>query len=210
MDTSQRLASFRKMVEADPQNELGQFSLGSALMGENGWDEARACFEKTIQVNEGFSKAYQLLGECWMKLGNSTAAIAIWKRGWEIAHARGDLMPREAMAKRLRELGVGPEQTLAASPGQAPAVREKRSPAAPIGPDQVACLRCSRAAAKLASPPLPGALGERIVRGTCQDCWKEWLAMGVKVINELQLDLTSFAGSSAYDKHMAEFLHIEL
>lgn len=205
MDASQRIQSFRKMTEADPSNELGHFSLGSALLEAGAWDEARACFEKATSLNPGFSKAYQLLGECWSGLGNRTAAVASWKKGWEVAHARGDLMPREAMAKRLREWGEAlPELPAASRSVAAPA----QTPAA-SAEDLVRCARCGRSAARLPAPPLPGTLGDRIVRSTCQDCWKEWLAMGVKVINELQLDLTSYAGASAYDKHMAEFLRLE-
>lgn len=189
------------MVAADPQNELGHFSLGSLLFQEEQFDEARPCFEKALALNPGFSKAHQLLGECWSRLNRRDEAIAAWKKGWQVAHDRGDLMPREAMARRLRDCGETPPlETSAGAPPQQPT---------PSSGNSVSCLRCGRQAPCLPRKPLPGNLGEKILHSTCQDCWKEWLAMGVKVVNELHLDLTSFAGATAYDKHMAEFLRID-
>ena len=51
--------------------------------------------------------------------------------------------------------------------------------------------RCSRCGATLSArlerPPLPGAIGLRVHEHICPACWKEWLGMQVRVINEYRL-----------------------
>ena len=52
----------------------------------------------------------------------------------------------------------------------------------------VTCSRCGQTAPGLARPPLPGAMGTRILAQTCTACWDEWLRMQVKFINEYRLN----------------------
>jgi Fe-S cluster biosynthesis and repair protein YggX len=52
-------------------------------------------------------------------------------------------------------------------------------------------------------------LGEKIYANVCQACWREWIAMGTKVINELGLVLSTKAGQDTYDQYMMEFLQLE-
>lgn len=202
MEDPQRIEKFRKMALADAQNELAQFSFGVALLESGNPKQARIYFEKTLFLNSQFSKAYQLLGECWALEGVRAEAVATWKKGWTIANQRGDLMPREAMAKKLREFCEEIPQSTADSAAPQNALATKNG--------NGFCRRCGSDGPRLQKAPLPGALGESILHSTCQACWKEWLAMGIKVVNELRLDLTSYAGSSAYDKNLVEFLRLDV
>jgi Fe-S cluster biosynthesis and repair protein YggX len=52
----------------------------------------------------------------------------------------------------------------------------------------VTCCRCKRTAEGLARPPFPGPDGEAIHANACAACWKEWLGMQVKYINEYRLN----------------------
>ncbi len=52
----------------------------------------------------------------------------------------------------------------------------------------VTCARCGREAAALERPPVPGPVGKAIHERTCAACWKEWLGMQVKYINEYRLN----------------------
>ncbi|HLG19969.1 MAG TPA: oxidative damage protection protein [Bdellovibrionota bacterium] len=54
---------------------------------------------------------------------------------------------------------------------------------------ELKCARCSRAAEGLTAPPIGGAMGERIQKNICGDCWKEWMTLSTKVINEYRLQL---------------------
>ena len=51
----------------------------------------------------------------------------------------------------------------------------------------VHCSRCGNTAEGLERPPLPGPVGERVHRETCSACWRDWLEMQVKVINEYRI-----------------------
>jgi Fe-S cluster biosynthesis and repair protein YggX len=53
--------------------------------------------------------------------------------------------------------------------------------------DRVHCSRCGNDGEVLDRPPLPGVLGERVVRQTCASCWQEWLGAQVILINENRL-----------------------
>jgi cytochrome c-type biogenesis protein CcmH/NrfG len=66
---AERIAQFRKMATDDPENELGHFRLGQLLMEDGQHAEAVKSFERTLELSPQFSKVYQLLGECLIKLG---------------------------------------------------------------------------------------------------------------------------------------------
>ncbi len=51
----------------------------------------------------------------------------------------------------------------------------------------VTCTRCKNAKQGLERAPIPGEAGQAILANVCASCWKEWLAMQVKYINEYRL-----------------------
>jgi Fe-S cluster biosynthesis and repair protein YggX len=55
------------------------------------------------------------------------------------------------------------------------------------GVAEIQCQRCGKSAEGLPRAPLPGPLGESVLAQTCAGCWKEWLAMQVRMINEYKL-----------------------
>jgi Fe-S cluster biosynthesis and repair protein YggX len=199
---SDRIAQFRKMTTDDPENELGHFRLGQLLMEDNQHAEAVTSFETTLTISPQFSKVYQLLGECFTKLGQSEKAVEVMTRGWTVADQRGDKMPRDAMATMLAKLG-------------APIPNQVAKADADDGPDTG--FRCSRPgctegrrALPVGKPPIGGAEGERIAASICGVCWNGWLKdFSIKVVNELRLDLSSESGQAEYDRHMKEYFGFE-
>lgn len=194
-----RIEPFRKMVEADPENELGHFSLGRACLEAGRFEEAVGCLRRVLELNETNSKAYHLLATAQKGAGDTGGALETVRRGYAVAHARGDLMPRNEMAALMRELGEEPP--VQAQPSSRPAE-------AAAGADQVACRRCGRPGPQLPKPPFKGLLGEKVHESICAPCWREWLLMGTKVINELRLDFANPHDSETYDRHMQEFLNL--
>lgn len=191
-----RIEQFRKMTQADPENELGHFSLGRALLDSGDVAGAIASFQRVIQLNPNIGKVYHLLAQAQLKLGHREQAIATLKLGVKVAHSRGDLMPKNDMLKMLAELGESvPELAASHAPQQ-------------VGQGQVLCRRCGQARPKLASPPFRNDLGREIHDKVCADCWREWLAMGTKVINELRLPMVDPQAQRIYDQHMIEFLNL--
>ena len=203
MNDDTRIHKFEQMVAADPQNELGHFSLGKAYLDAGRFDEAARSLARVLEINAKMSKAYQLLGEAHDKNGYRDAAIGVMTRGVTIADQQGDRMPRDAMVRLLRDWGA-----------PVPAVEESRptSKAGSIGEIPIAgftCRRCGRPSGQLAKPPFKGALGEQVYAHVCENCWGEWIGMGTKVINELGLVLSTSEGQEAYDQYMIEFLQLE-
>ncbi|MHC4064774.1 MAG: Fe(2+)-trafficking protein [Planctomycetota bacterium] len=198
MDTEQRIQQFSKMVESDPDNELGHFSLGKALAEAGRFAEAQAPLQRVLQLNQDYSRAYQDLAAVQLKLEQREAAVATLRKGIVVADGRGDLMPRDAMARMLTDLGET-APTLAAAPA---------AHAVAAGAD-FNCARCGRPAERMEKAPFKGELGERVHNHVCEPCWREWIGVGTKVINEMGLVLANPQAQQVYDEHMVEFLQLD-
>lgn len=202
MEQDTRINQFKQMAEADPENELGHFSLGKAYLDAGRADEAIASLQRTIDLNPRMSKAYHLLGEAHRKSGQTEEAVRIWSRGVHVADQQGDRVPREAMAVALRELGA---EVPAAPAGSSAAVAGSATASA----TGFSCSRCGRPEGKLDKPPMKGPLGQKVFENVCRSCWKEWIGMGTKVINELALVLANPQSQEVWDQHMVEFLQLD-
>jgi Fe-S cluster biosynthesis and repair protein YggX len=196
-----RIARLRDLAQRDPNDELTQFSLGSALLEAGEAAEAAKAFQRVLAVNSQNSKGYQLLAQAQISAGHRSYAIDTLKTGYRIAHKRGDLMPRNAMADLLKGLGESVPEA-----AERPDTTTSAAGGVSVG---FACRRCGSPGPKLPARPFKGALGEQVLESVCASCWKEWIAMGTKVINELRLPMYDPAAQEMYDKHMKEFLSLE-
>src|SRR5438309_1243651 len=123
-----RINQFRKMANDDPDNELGHYRLGQLLQEAGQYADAAASFRRTLELSPQFSKVYQLLAGCLLKLNQRDEAIVTLRKGFEIADDRGDNMPRDEMARMLAELGE-------------PAPVSKKATQAEAGADGFRCQR---------------------------------------------------------------------
>ena len=197
-----QIARFRFMAQEDPDNDLAHFRLGQFLMDDGQYAEAAKSFGRTLEITPEFSKVFQLLGECLIKLDKKDEAVTVLTQGWTVADDRGDRMPRDAMAKLLQQLG-------APVPARQVSQTEDSGPGTGFRCQRPGCMEGKRAV-QLPAPPVPDALGERIHRDICAACWTIWWKdLGVKVINEFRLDLSSEGGQYEYDRNMREFLGFE-
>jgi Fe-S cluster biosynthesis and repair protein YggX len=203
--SEERIAQFQKMAEADPDNELGHFSLGKALLDAGRADEAISSFQRALEINPENSKVFQLLASAQGQAGQKDEAIATLTKGYEIADRRGDLMPRNQMGQMLKDLGQPVPESLAA--GEAV---EPMDEGPPEGRDDlVLCSRYGKWLPKLQERPFKGPLGEEILEKVSAQAWQEWIPMGTKVINELRLDFSNPEHAEVYDQHMREFLGLQ-
>ncbi len=191
------------MSEADPGNELGHLSLGKAYMDAGRFAEAIVPLSRVLDLKPRLSKAYQLLGEAYDKSDRRDKAIEVMTKGVTVADGQGDNMPRDSMSGALREWGAPIPDFQSGGKGE-PASSETSATVTGF-----ACLRCGQPAGKLSEPPFKGQLGDKIFNSVCNVCWKEWIAMGTKVINEMSLVLSTQSGQDTYDQYMIEFLQLE-
>lgn len=196
MDVNTRIAQFENMAQADPDNDMAHFSLGGAYAQAERHDEAARAYLRCIEVNPAMSKAYQLAAASLLKTGDRDRAADILTKGYTVAAERGDLMPRNAMADMLKELGR-----------PVPKVDSAAEAAIPGG--AFICQRTGRPGAQLPGPPFKGPVGQWIYENISAQTWHAWIGQGTKVINELRLDLSRDEDSETYDRHMREYLGID-
>lgn len=109
-DPADRIASFRKLLAADPNDPMLQFGLGTALLRANDPTEAATAFEATIRLDPNYTAAYRELGRALEALARPEEALDTWRRGIEVASKTGDLQAGKEMtvfSARLRERGPG-------------------------------------------------------------------------------------------------------
>ncbi|MCA9257052.1 MAG: Fe(2+)-trafficking protein, partial [Phycisphaerales bacterium] len=197
MADASKIEKFQQAVEADPHDELANFSLGAALMEADRADEAGPCFQRVLAVNPQHSKAHEMLARAQIKTGHTDLAIDTLRNGYQLAHRKGDVAPAKAMAALLEELGEAlPETT------------EKKAPESVgvQGDGSFVCRRCGGNGPRLEKTPFKGDLGQLIADSVCQMCWTQWVGQGTKVINELRLPMYDPKAQEMYDRHMKEFL----
>lgn len=71
------------------------------------------------------------------------------------------------------------------------------------------CARCGERAAGLPRPPFGGPVGQEIARRVCPECWAEWQAAEVMVINELKLNFMEPSAQEVLLAHMKQFLGLD-
>jgi len=184
------------MTRDDPDNELGHFALGRAYLDAGMHDAAIASFERALSLRNDFSRAYHLCATALLAKGMRQAAIDRLAAGVRVAHTHGDATARDDMMQMLRDLGA-PLPPL-----------EPQQPSRQLQDGEVFCRRCGKAGPKMDKPPFRGDLGQRIIASVCSECWRQWLDMGVKVINELRLNLADVEARRTYDQHMMDFLNL--
>ena len=192
-----RIEQFRKMAHDDPNNELGHFSLGRAMLEAGEFQEAVESLDRALAINPNLSKAYELSATALLRLEKRDQAITRLTEGVKIADARGDVMPRNAMTKMLQDLGA-----------PVPELASAKQAAAPVGEGQVRCKRCGKTKSKLPGPPMRNAFGQQVYENICPDCWREAIGMGTKVINELRLPMNDPQANKIWDQHIREFLNL--
>jgi Fe-S cluster biosynthesis and repair protein YggX len=191
-----RLAVFEKMAQADPTNELAHFSLGRIRHERGEHEAAVASLSRVLELVAHHAQAHRLLGASLLALGRRQEAIDVLAAGVRAAHERGEFLPRNQMQEMLRQAGVEPPD-LAGAAG--PQGGEAETGA-------FRCRRCLEPNQPLEMAPFRSEIGRRIQATICQRCWREWMAMSIKVINEYRLNLATPEGNQVFEAHMKEFL----
>lgn len=70
----------------------------------------------------------------------------------------------------------------------------------------IKCLRCGEVKAGFERPPFPGAIGARILEGTCPSCWQLWLKQQTMLINHYGLNVMDPQARQFLTRNMEAFL----
>jgi Fe-S cluster biosynthesis and repair protein YggX len=189
LDINQRIAQFETMVrpEADPNNDMAWFSLGSAYAQAGRHADAATALIRCFELNPAMSKAYQLAGKALIDAGDKEQAGEVLTAGYKIAAGKGEM---------LEQLGL-----------PVPTVQERQP--GPAADGSFVCFRTGRPGRQMARPPFKGPVGTWIFEHISQQTFDEWIKQGTKVINELRLDLSRDEDALTYDRHMREYLGID-
>lgn len=204
MDNAARITQFENMTQADPTNEMAHFSLGRAYAESGRPADAARAYLRCIELVPDMSKAYQLAGEALVKAGETDRAKSVLHQGHTIAAGKGDLMPRNAMARLLADLG-DPVAEAPVSPTGDSTVDQ----GGPVPEGMIRCRQSGRVGTRMARPPFRGILGEWIAANISKESFDAWIRQGTKVINEMRLDLSREKDQEIYDQQMREFLGVD-
>jgi len=70
----------------------------------------------------------------------------------------------------------------------------------------VTCARCGKEKDAFDRAPFPGAMGARILEGTCRDCWADWLKQQTMLINHYGLNVMDPQARQFLTRNMEAFL----
>ncbi len=195
MDPEQRIAQFEALAQEDPSDDMTWFSLGNAYTEAKRHQDAATAFERAIAVNMNLSRAYQLAAENYLALDDKARALPLLRDGFETAARNGDMKVKDAIVQHFEALGEEPPKDETVDPEDVPE-------------GSFVCRRTRRLGTPMERPPFKGPVGEWIMNNIAQETWRDWIAQGTKVINELRLDLSKDEDAETYDKYMRDYLGI--
>lgn len=198
MDINDRIAQWEKMTREAP-DDMAWFSLGNTYMQADRVADAQAAMAQAIQLNPTMSRAYEERGRALIQLGQVDEAAAVLEEGYRVAAGRGDLMPQKAMALLLEQLG----RALPKAQTPMPDLVQPQATA-----NTIVDRRTGQPGTRMVEAPMRGPLGAFIRDHYSQETWRQWIAQGTKVINELRLDFSNQEHQKIYDQYMKEWLQI--
>jgi len=100
----EKIERFKKVIELDPKDILGYYSLGDAYLESGRYREAVEVFSKGLEVDATHSSSYYGLGQALQAMGENQRAVEIYQKGIQVADKRGDVMTLKKMQARLNQL----------------------------------------------------------------------------------------------------------
>lgn len=104
VNVQEQIDRFKKVIDLDPVDVLGYFSLGNVYLDAGQKREALETFQKAVEVDPGHSSSYLGLGLSLEALNDFKKARDIYARGIKIADTKGDMMTQRKMESRVRAL----------------------------------------------------------------------------------------------------------
>ncbi len=103
-DTGNRREALQKLLDSGREDALLRYSLGNEWLAAAEPAEAVPHLERAVELDPGYSAAWKLLGRALADTGDAEAAAAAYRRGIEVAEARGDKQAAKEMQVFLRRI----------------------------------------------------------------------------------------------------------
>jgi folate-binding protein YgfZ len=100
-DRERRAGMFRQVLALDPDDALGNLGLGELLLEEGRYAEALEHLQCALRADPRYSAALLALGRAHESAENPAAARETYRRGIDVAAAKGDLATANKMQERL-------------------------------------------------------------------------------------------------------------
>ncbi len=73
---------------------------------------------------------------------------------------------------------------------------------------KISCRRCSLEKDGLEEAPFKNEVGQKVLAGSCRDCWQAWVSQQLMLMNEYRLDPLNDEHSQFLDNEMLKFLNL--
>ncbi len=102
-----RLEQLRRLAQRNPNNPLGQYTLGVELDRAGDWEGAAEALRRAVALNPDYTAAYRDLGRVLAKAGRPAEARSTYEAGLQSAERTGELQTAREIQVFLRRLGEG-------------------------------------------------------------------------------------------------------
>lgn len=103
-DFSKQIEQYKKIIEFDPADVLGYYSLGQTYLDAHRFRDASDVFEKAVSVAPTHSASYLGLSLSLIELKDYRKAKDILDKGIEVADKQGDMVPLKKMEAHRRQV----------------------------------------------------------------------------------------------------------
>jgi tetratricopeptide (TPR) repeat protein len=98
-----RIATFRSFIQRNPRDPFPRYGLAMELRSRGDLEGAAAAFEELVTEFPDYVPTYLMSGNALAELGRRPEAIARYRRGVEVAGARGDAHAKKELEAALAE-----------------------------------------------------------------------------------------------------------
>src|SRR6195256_6290709 len=102
--TSQQIVNLLKLVGTPRDGALLRFSLGSEYLKSAEFEPAIVHLNAAVEKDPGYSAAWKLLGHALAEHGRTDEALAVYRKGIEVAESKGDRQAAKEMTVFARRL----------------------------------------------------------------------------------------------------------
>jgi len=106
VEAERKKAMFADVLAIDSDDGLALMGMGQALAELEDYDGSAVHLQRALVQQDQNSALYVSCGQVLEKLERTDEAVAVFRRGIEVASRKGDLMPLREMEHRLRLLGL--------------------------------------------------------------------------------------------------------